>query len=637
MNKRIISLLLVLVMAFGLVACGAPAAAPEAAVENVPMQYIKHDEAKELLNDDAYVFFDIRKAADSSANSIPGAQKWDMDAAKEGDAEAGKATMTEATKGLDKKIILVCYSGKRYAQAATNALSAIGYDMSKVYTLEGGFTNWSEVLPELTTAGVAVEAPAAEAKDTIVYAQMADCGNVVNYLTSDDRISMSMLAYINDGLFVLMPDGSYRFKIAESFEPSADGLTYTAKIKSGLKWSDGTDMTIDDVIFSFETYMANSSALAVNGENAAINKVDDTTIEFVLPGALASFPESVGDVPMLAKHIFEGAANLDMDMTNPATVVGCGPYKFAEYKSGEYIKLVRNEFYAGEQAAVETFLMPFIPNDDTAKAALLKGEVDIWVGLASLLEGLEEFNVVPYSEGRVAYARINRVSPNLQDKDVRKAIFYAINRNDMLTAAYSSLDYATPSVSFLPKTNGYYTEDLEQYNQDVAKAVELLAGKTVPTLKICYIGTNAEQTAMATVMQAQLAQVGINLELHGVDQAAYMAAAYDCENAEYDLCLGGYIMTIDPAGYDGMFATGNMINYASAEIDALFEEGKSTTDPAERKAIYTRLQQLVADEALFYPMGTNLRLLVVNPELKGLDEAALVSIITFDDIGRLHY
>ena len=152
--KKIISLMLVLIMALSLVACGAPAApaATEApAADNVPMQYIKADEAKELLNSDEYVFFDIRKAADSSANSIPGAQAWDMDAAKEGDAEAGKATMTEATKGLDKKIILVCYSGKRYAQAATNALSAIGYDMSKVYTLEGGFTNWSEVLPELTT------------------------------------------------------------------------------------------------------------------------------------------------------------------------------------------------------------------------------------------------------------------------------------------------------------------------------------------------------------------------------------------------------------------------------------------------------------------------------------------------------
>ena len=162
MNKRIISLLLVIAMALSLVACGASAPAAEAPAD-VAMQYITADEAKDLVNSNEYVFFDIRKAADSSANSIPGAQAWDMDKAKEGDAEAGKATMTEATKGLDKKLILVCYSGKRYAQATTNALSAIGYDMSKVYTLEGGFTNWSEKFPELTTAGGAVEAPAASA------------------------------------------------------------------------------------------------------------------------------------------------------------------------------------------------------------------------------------------------------------------------------------------------------------------------------------------------------------------------------------------------------------------------------------------------------------------------------------------
>ena len=149
MNKRIISLLLSLVMMFSLVACGGGAESEGEASGDVAMQYITIDDAKTKLEDDGYVFFDIRKTADSSAKTVPGAQAWDMDAAKEGDAEAGKATMTEATKGLDKNIVLICYSGKRYAQAATTALSAIGYDMSKVFTLEGGFTAWSEQCPEL--------------------------------------------------------------------------------------------------------------------------------------------------------------------------------------------------------------------------------------------------------------------------------------------------------------------------------------------------------------------------------------------------------------------------------------------------------------------------------------------------------
>ena len=155
MNKRIISMLLAIVMVLGLFAACGNTTEPE--TNDVPMQYITPAEAKELLDDEGYVFFDLRKTADSSVSSIPGAEAWDMDAAKEGDAEAGKATMTEATEGLDKNIILICYSGKRYAQATTNALSAIGYDMSKVYTLEGGFTAWSETYPELVTGETADE------------------------------------------------------------------------------------------------------------------------------------------------------------------------------------------------------------------------------------------------------------------------------------------------------------------------------------------------------------------------------------------------------------------------------------------------------------------------------------------------
>ena len=116
------------------------------------MQYITPAEALELLENEEYVFFDVRKAADYATAHIPGALGYDMDAAKEGDFKAGVATMSPALRGLDKKIILICYSGKRYAQATTNVLSALGYDMTKVYTLEGGFTAWSEAYPESVEA-----------------------------------------------------------------------------------------------------------------------------------------------------------------------------------------------------------------------------------------------------------------------------------------------------------------------------------------------------------------------------------------------------------------------------------------------------------------------------------------------------
>ena len=110
----------------------------------VAMNYIAPADALAVLEDDSYVFFDVRKADDHKAGHIKGSLSYDMDAAKEGDFNAGLATMMEATKDLDKNIVVICYSGKRYAQATTNALSALGYDMSKVFTLEGGMKAWTE-------------------------------------------------------------------------------------------------------------------------------------------------------------------------------------------------------------------------------------------------------------------------------------------------------------------------------------------------------------------------------------------------------------------------------------------------------------------------------------------------------------
>lgn len=146
--KKTLAVLLCLILALALAACAAeePAAPAEpAAAEDAPMEYMTADELADVLGSDGYLVMDVRKAADYEAAHIPGSISVDMDAAKEGDFEAGVAAMTAATEGVDDTLVLVCYSGKKYAQASTNVLAAIGYDMTKVYTLEGGFTNWQEV------------------------------------------------------------------------------------------------------------------------------------------------------------------------------------------------------------------------------------------------------------------------------------------------------------------------------------------------------------------------------------------------------------------------------------------------------------------------------------------------------------
>ena len=289
--KKLTALLLVLVMMLGLVACGTPAA--ETPAEDTPMQYITPEEAKELLENDEYVFFDLRKTADSSTSTVPGAQAWDMDAAKEGDAEAGKATMTEATEGLDKNLILVCYSGKRYAQATTNALAAIGYDMTKVFTLEGGFTAWSEKFPELVVDanGNAVVTPV-EIDASIAFAGSSSLAPVIASIGEAFRAEYGTWDKVNpafpaEEIDIPVASGGSGDGPKSVVEGTADFGMLARSVKDSEKESLGEGYT---------EFMVASDALtvSVNKNNpvcAIMDDIDTDTLRSIFAGEIAYWDE----------------------------------------------------------------------------------------------------------------------------------------------------------------------------------------------------------------------------------------------------------------------------------------------------------------------------------------------------------
>ena len=250
----------------------------------------------------------------------------------------------------------------------------------------------------------------------------------------------------------------------------------------------------------------------------------------------------------------------------------------------------------------------------------------------------EDFNITNYSEGRVAYMRLNPNSENMKDQNFRKGIFYALNREEIMTAAYSSADFYQLGYSFLPTISSYYNAEVEKYDQDIEKAKEMISGGA-STLKLCYVGEDAAQEKQALTIQAELKQVGITVELAGMEQAAYMKSAYDKESKEYDMYLGGYVMGIDPDSFAAMFDTNsdNMFNFNNPEIDKKFAEGKAELDPEKRIAIYAEAQKLVAEEGIFYPFGTNLRTLVTLSNVDGIEDAGLVPIYTFKDVSKLKF
>lgn len=197
--KKLFAVLMAMAMVVSMAACAAPAETEAAPSADVEMKYMTADETEAVLGNTDYVIVDVRKAADYAEGHIPGSVSVDMDAAVNGDTAAGEAAMKAALDGKDSTLILVCYSGKKYAQASTNALAAIGYDMSKVFTLQDGFNNWKEVKADKIEAA-ATETAAKEVPETsVVRWNYGTSGNILVFIAeekgyfADEGISLEIV------------------------------------------------------------------------------------------------------------------------------------------------------------------------------------------------------------------------------------------------------------------------------------------------------------------------------------------------------------------------------------------------------------------------------------------------------------
>ncbi|WP_274597711.1 ABC transporter substrate-binding protein [Clostridium beijerinckii] len=256
--------------------------------------------------------------------------------------------------------------------------------------------------------------------------------------------------------------------LAESMTPSEDKLTYTAKLRKDVKWSDGVKFTADDVVFTYNEMLNEKNAgwaysqLIFNGKPVKVEKVDDYTVNFILPEVSAPAMELLGDIFIMPKHVYEGETNFENSEKN-AKPVGTGPYKLEEYKAGQYVKLVKNDDYFLGAPQIQNVVFKTIPDANTAKLSLQKGEINALIVQSSDLKDLKSDKLTSYTydEGRIAYMVMNSKSVKLQNEDVRKAIFYALNRKDMINAAFGSDEYAKEAYTFLPNESKYHTDDVE--------------------------------------------------------------------------------------------------------------------------------------------------------------------------------
>jgi len=416
-------------------------------------------------------------------------------------------------------------------------------------------------------------------------------------------------------------EGGLDGRLATTWEGSPDGLSATFVLRDGVKWHDGKPFTSADVAFSAlqvwkplqnlgRVVFKDLEAVETPQENVAVFRFSRPTPFQLIKNAL---PALTAVVP---KHLYEGTDIANNPANNAP--VGTGPFKFAEYKAGEYYRLARNEDYWGEdQPHLDEIVYRVLPDRAAAASALEAGEIDLAafsaVPLADLdrigkVEGLE---VVTKGYEALTYqlvVEINHRRKELADLKVRQAIAHAIDKEFVVKTIF--LGYAAAATGPVPKNDKqFYTPDVPIYDFDVANANALLdeAGYKRGdngnrfSLKLLPAPYFNETKQFGDYFRQALAAVGIDAEIVNNDAAAHQKAVYT--DHAFDLAIAPPVFRGDPAisttilvqsGLPDGVPFSNQGGYANPEADALIAKAASELDPAKRVALYHDFQKLVA-------------------------------------------
>ncbi|NPE57205.1 ABC transporter substrate-binding protein [Dickeya dadantii] len=512
------------------------------------------------------------------------------------------------------------------------------------------FSAWAAAMMlSLGVSGQAAAETTASAGGNLIIGITSGDPLVMNPLYASDRTTLTIMQALYSPLYSYN-EGKVEWGLAESLTPSADNRSYTLKLKPGLKWQDGQAITADDVVFTFNKLLDENqhsffrSMFVYNNQPVAVSKVDDLTVKFTLPQVSAAFAGSLVQIYPIPQHVFANEADLSKSAKNDAPV-GSGPFKFGEYRSGQYYALSRFDEYWNGKPKLEAVTYRFARDANAARLAMQNGEINLKLidpQDVRPLKATGRFDFIIYPEGRLAYMVFNQNVDSMKNKALRQAIAYAINKDELVQTAFTSLDYAKPANSILTPDTLYQTGDVEAYPYNLDKAKALFRESGQPQglkLRLAYINANKTQESMGLYIQQQLKGIGINVELLPLDANAMSQKGRDKNNTAYELSLGGYIMGAEPDGYKSLFMSNEDYNYAhykNPAFDALWDKGAVETDAGRRAAIYKDIQQTVASEMLWYPIAYTNAVVAVDKRFGGTQEAEPKPVYLFQDLSKIY-
>ena len=451
-----------------------------------------------------------------------------------------------------------------------------------------------------------------DTEQIITYAQGADPRGLDPALI-DDGESSKPICQMYEGL-LKYGDNNTEVEpcLAESWEVSEDGLTYTFKLRQGVKFHDGTDFNAEAVKYNVDRQTVNKTedmlyADFVFGDVAECNVIDDYTVEIVLNKVSTPFLNNLA-MSLGAPMVSPTACEANNNNLNEAPC-GTGPYKFVRWDKNEAVVMERNEDYWGEKGVAKQIVFKTITDNSARVVALANGEVDIIDGIdANVVDQVTSAGaLLNMAEGM----NINYLAYNTQritDPEVRKALSQAVNVPELVASLYRG--YASEATSILPTFMPGYSADVKQVSYDPEAAAQTLADKGVTELHmLAYTNPRPYNTAtgqtLAEALQGYYEKVGVTCSIDSYDWTTYKEKV---GTGDYDVCLYGWIGDNgDPDNFMNLLASEdieiNVAQYSDEEFNTMLAEAASTPNGEERNAIYAQMEQKIADECVWLPIS----------------------------------
>ncbi|MBI5840093.1 MAG: ABC transporter substrate-binding protein [Chloroflexi bacterium] len=445
---------------------------------------------------------------------------------------------------------------------------------------------------------------------------------------------------VYDSMYELNLDGTFTLSLADSVSVSDDNLTYTYKIKDGIKFHDGQPLTAEDIAFTYNFYRDNVDFPYMNGYTIYFDTIEatpDNEVVITLTEAIPNIDAQLVFLYVLPKHIWESADPIEFENVE---MIGSGPFKMVEYKQNEFVHLTANKDHFRTPPKISEVIFQTFASNDALVQAIKTGQVDMITEMpATAVESLRgESNVevvvgAPFAP-TVTDIILNQVDPEncptadggicsghpaLRDRNVRLAMAHATDKKKIIDVV--QLGLASPGMTLIPDGLGvWFNDGLADYEYDVAKANQILDdagykdsdgdgvrempdGTNPLNFRLNWPSDSIDAPRTAELLSEMWGEIGIELQLQAVDPDALTAQC--CPAFDFDVMIWGWGSDPDPNLLLGVMTTDQIptgsseTGYSNPEFDDLFAQQATELDKDKRIALVRQMQEIVHNDVVY--------------------------------------